>query len=124
MRGERFARRPLALEGFALNQPRRSLRRQFVLGRGGLGVLQLKLQLVEQALLAFGAHAVERAPQLFDLEFQIDDQRIGAGGGAAALIPLSFRSLSAGLALPTRCAFGPANATHSPWYRRMRGGEV
>jgi hypothetical protein len=49
--------------GRNLAQRRRALRRQFVLGRGSSGVLQLQLQLIEQALLAFGPDAVERTLQ-------------------------------------------------------------
>ena len=55
-----------------------AFRRQLVLGRVGLGVLQLHLQLVEKPLLAFRAHAIERAPKLFDLQPQSRNQRLGA----------------------------------------------
>ena len=89
--GERLSRRPLAFEGFDdLLGPRRLLGGQFVLGSGGLSVLQLQFQLVEQALLSFGAHAKERAFQLLDLELQIDDEGLGARSGATARIPFGF----------------------------------
>ncbi len=78
---ERLSDRPLALEGFDGGRERGALSRQLVLGRVGLRVLQLHFQLVEQSLLAFRAHAIERATQLFDLQPQPRDQRVGAGGG-------------------------------------------
>jgi hypothetical protein len=80
MLGERLSRWPLALEGFDdLEGSRRALRRQFVLGRVGLGVLQLHLQLVEQPLLAFRARAIERAPKLLDLQLGWRAVPLGCG---------------------------------------------
>ncbi len=58
---------------------RRLLRRQFVLGRRGLQLLELQLHLLEQPGLALRAAAVELAPQLLDLQLQMGDQRLGAG---------------------------------------------
>ena len=74
MVGEGLSRRPLALEGPDHRRRSRSLRRQFVLARVGLGILQLHFQLVEQSLLAFRAHAIERAAQLLDLQPEVSDQ--------------------------------------------------
>ena len=71
MLGKGLSRRPPALEGFDDGRGRRAFGREFVLGRVRLGVLQLHLQLVEKPLLALRAHAVERAPKLFDLQLQI-----------------------------------------------------
>src|ERR1700722_4103259 len=71
---ERLARRPPAFEGLDDGRGRRTLCRQFVFDRVGLNVLQLHLQLIEKPLLTFRAHAIKRAPQLFD-----GDQRLGAG---------------------------------------------
>jgi len=58
---KRLAGRPTALKRLDDRRRRGILGRQLVLGRVGLGVLQLHFQLVEQALLAFRTHAVERA---------------------------------------------------------------
>ena len=81
MLGKRLSRRPLAFEGFDCGRGRRAFRGQLVLGRVGLGVLQLHFQLIDESLLALRARAIERAPQLFDLQTQPRDQRLGAGGG-------------------------------------------
>jgi hypothetical protein len=78
--GERLARRLPTGE----RRDRRSLRgglfgRQFVLARRRLQFFQLQFQLVQQARLAFGAHAVEVAAQLLDLQLQIRDEDLVAG---------------------------------------------
>ena len=109
MRGERLSRRPPALEGRDYARRRCALRRQFVLGRGGFGVLQLQFQLFEQTLLALRAHAVERALQLLDLKLEMGDQRVGLGSAVAALVALGFR----------RQPCCPLGQDH-----RMRGGEI
>jgi hypothetical protein len=51
---------------------------ELVLGRRGLELLELQLELVEQTLLALGALAVELAPERLDLEPQMGDQRLAA----------------------------------------------
>ena len=53
---------------------------EVVLARGGLELLELELQLVEQARAALGPLPVERAPQLLDLEPERRDHRLGARG--------------------------------------------
>ena len=79
--GERLARRALALERLhRLRLRRRLLRRQLVLGRGGLELLQLQFHLLQEPRLALRAAAVECAPQLLDLQLEMRDQRIRAGG--------------------------------------------
>ena len=116
MLGERLSRRPFALEGFDDGRRRRALRRQLVLGRIRLGVLQLHLQLVDEPLLAFRAHAIERAPQLFDLQPQPRDQRLGARRGRVSMRKVGFRPRRARLALTPRRPLGED--------QRMRGGEA
>ena len=113
---ERLSRRPLALEGFDGGRGRGSFRRQFILGRVGLGVLQLHFQLVDEPLLAFRAHAIERATQLFDLQPQPRDQRVGAGGGRLGVGQVGFRLRRACLARQPRRSFGED--------QRMRGDEI
>ena len=109
MRWKRLSRRSPALEGRDYARRRCALRRQFVLGRGGFGVLQLQLQLFKQTLLALRAHAVERALQLLDLKLEMGDQRVGLGSGVAALVALGLR----------REPCCPLGQNH-----RMRGGEI
>jgi hypothetical protein len=80
MLGKGFARRSPALERLdRLRSRRRFLRCQFILGCGGLQVFQLQFHLFEKPRRAFRAAAVEFAPQLLDLEFQMGDQRFMAG---------------------------------------------
>ena len=103
---EWLSRRPLAFERFDYGRPRGALGRQLVLGRVGLGVLQLQLQLVEQPLGALRAHATEDATQLFDFELEISNQRVGARYGGPALIPIGFRLRCARFALDPRRPLG------------------
>ena len=95
---ERLADRPLALKGFDCGRGRSAFRRKFILGRVGLRILQLHLQLVDEPLLAFRARAIERATQLFDLQPQPRDQRVGAGCGRLAVGQVRFRLRRARLA--------------------------
>ena len=116
MLGERLARRPPALEGFDDGRRRGAFRRQLVLGRVGLGVLQLHLQLVEEPLLAFRARAIERAPQLLDLQPQPRDQRLGARRRRVSMRQIGFSLRRARFAFKPRRPLGEDH--------RMRGGEV
>jgi hypothetical protein len=72
-------RGPLALEG--LHRRGRAggclFRCELVLGGTGLQLLELQFQLVQKPGLALRAAAIERAPQLLDLQLQMGDQRIG-----------------------------------------------
>jgi hypothetical protein len=78
--GEGLARRPLSAEGRHLGRPgSRSLCRQLVLRRRGLEVFELQLELIEQPGTAFGALAELLAPELLDLQLQMDDQRLVVG---------------------------------------------
>ena len=76
--GERLAHRPAPFEpgDRRLRLRRSNLGQTFVLGGGSLHLLELQLELVEQALLALGALAVELAPKLLDLATQMRDQRL------------------------------------------------
>jgi hypothetical protein len=78
MFGEGLARRAPALEGphRGLRLRRGALGGELVLG-GGLELLQLQLELVEQPRLALGGRAVEGTPELLDLELLRGDQRLG-----------------------------------------------
>ena len=79
MIGERFARRPLALEGLdGLRPRRRLLGRQLIFGRRRLQLFELKLHLLQQPRLALRAAAVKLAAQLLDLELEMADQRFRA----------------------------------------------
>ena len=80
MLGEGLARRAAALEGAhrRLRLRRRLLGGELVLGGGGLELLELQLELVEQPRLALGPRAVEGALELLDLELQRGDHRLGA----------------------------------------------
>ena len=79
MRGEGLARRVPALEGphRRVRLCRGALGSEFVLGSGGLELLELQLELVEQPRLALGARAVEGTPELLDLELLRGYQRLG-----------------------------------------------
>jgi hypothetical protein len=116
MVGELLSNRPLALEGFDGGRGRGALRRQLVLDRVGLRVLQLHFQLVEQSLLAFRAHAVERATQLLDLQLQPRDRGDGAGGGRLGLDQIGFSLRRTRLARQPHRSFGED--------QRMRGDEI
>ena len=124
MVGEGFARRPLALEGFDDGRGRRALRRQLVLRRVGLGVLQLHLQLVDEPLLAFRARAIERAPQLFDLQPQPRDQRLGARRGRVSVGEVGFHPRRARLALAPRRPLGEDQPVSSGEVAGERFGHV
>ena len=61
MLGERLARGTLAGESCNARGPGdRNFGREFILGRRGFELLELQFQLVEQALSALGALAVQR----------------------------------------------------------------
>jgi hypothetical protein len=78
MFGERLADRLAPLEGAdrGLGLLRRRGGERLVLGGGGLHLLELEFELIEQPLLALGALAVEFSPELLDLELQMRDQRL------------------------------------------------
>ena len=103
---ERLARRPVAFEALDDGRGRRTLRCQFALDRVGLDVLQLHLQLIEKPLLAFRAHAIKRAPQLFDLKLQPCDQRLGAGRCCLSVCQIGFSARCPRLAFHPRRALG------------------
>ena len=92
MLGEGLARGAATLEG--LNRGRR-LRRLLcgdpVLGRRGLEVLELQLELVDEAGAALGALAILLAPQPGDLEPEVLDHRLGGGDDRPGLRQLRFR---------------------------------
>ena len=113
---ERLSRRSLAFEGFDQGRGRRAFRGQLVLGRVGLGVLQLHFQLIEESLLALRARAIERAPQLFDLQTQPRDQRVGAGGGCLSVNQIGCSACRTLFALKPR---GPLGED-----QRMGRGEI
>ena len=116
MLGERLARRPLALEGFDDGRGRGAFRRQLVLGRVDRDVLQLHLQLVDEPLSAFRARAIERAPQLFDLQPQPRDQCLGARRGRMSVRKVRFRLRRARFAVHPRRLLGED--------KRVRRGEI
>jgi hypothetical protein len=116
MLGKGLSRRPPAVEGCDDDRGRRAFGRELVLGRVGLGVLQLHLQLVEKPLLALRAHAVERAPKLFDLEPEIGDQRLGPRGCRVSVRQIGFRPCRPRFALKPRRPLGEDH--------RMGGGQV
>ena len=98
--GERLACRLPAGERL----DRRGLRgglfgRQFVLARRRLQLFQLQFQLVQQPRLAFGAHAVEVAAQLLDLQLQIGDEGLVAGGFRLGLGGIGLGSIRTRLGL-------------------------
>jgi hypothetical protein len=75
MLGEWLARRPPAGEGCHTGGLRcRPLCRQLVLGRRGLKVFQLQLELIEQAGTVLRALTELRPLQLLDLQLQMGDQ--------------------------------------------------
>ena len=113
---ERLSRRPPALEGFDDCRRRGAFRLQLVLGGVRLGVRQLHLQLVEKPLLTFRAHAIERAPKLFDLQSEPRNQRVGARRRRTSMRQIGFSPRRARFALKPR---GPFGEDH-----RVRGGEV
>jgi hypothetical protein len=87
MIGERFARRPLALErAYRLCDGRRLLGRQFVLSRSRLQIFELELHLIQQPRHALRARPVKLTPQFLDRQLEMDDQRFrvrvhGLGAG-------------------------------------------
>ncbi len=79
--GEGLARRTPACEGRHRGGPGRGLLgRQLVFGRRSFQLLELQLELVEQAGAAFGALAEAVAPQLLDVQLEVDDQGLVIGG--------------------------------------------
>ena len=81
MLGEWLARRALAGEGRDGRGPRhRLLGGQIILGGRGFEFLELQLQLIEQAGAALGALAEAVAPQLLDVQLEVDDQGLVIGG--------------------------------------------
>ena len=100
MVGERLARRLPAGERL----DRRGLRgglfgSQLVLARRRLQLFQLQFQLVQQPRLALGAHAVEVAAQLLDLQLQIGDEGLIAGGFRFGQGGIGFRGVRTCLGL-------------------------
>ena len=87
MRWEGLARRPLADEGGDIRGPRGGqLGRDLVFGRGALQLLEAELHLIEQLYGALRALAMERTPQLGDLQLLVRDDGLvirgfGAGHG-------------------------------------------
>ncbi len=78
---ERLARWPPASERLDCRGLRGCLfGGELVLARARLQLLELQLQLVEQARLALRALAVDLAPQLLDHQFQGGDDRLGVRG--------------------------------------------
>jgi hypothetical protein len=78
MVGKGLARRPLAGQRRrSADLGRRQQRRHLVLDGGGFQFFQLKLQLVEQPGLAFGALPEQLPAQLRDLQLQLRDHRRG-----------------------------------------------
>jgi hypothetical protein len=116
MLGERLARRPPALEGLDDGRGHRAFGCELVLGRVRLGVLELHLQLGEKPLLALGAHAMERATKLLDLEPEMGDQRLGAPGGRVGARQIGFNPRRPRFALLARSPLGEDH--------RVGGGEV
>ena len=81
MRRERLACGTTTLRGGRNPRPRRGpLGGELVVARGGLELLELKLELVEQPCPALGPPPVERPPELLDLEPEGGDHRLGAQG--------------------------------------------
>jgi hypothetical protein len=72
---------------------------QLVLACRRLQLLQLQFHLVEPPRLAFGAHAVEVAAQLLDLQLQIRDERLIAGGFRLGLGGIGLRGVRTCLGL-------------------------
>ena len=109
MRGERLAGRPAPREPLDLRGLRRLLRRllrrQLVLRRARLELVELEFELVEQTLLALRARAEELPPQLLDRQLQEGDlgfrvrhlrrrdgsPRLGLGRLGLGLRSLGFR---------------------------------
>ena len=78
MLGKGLARRPLAGEGGDARRLRRCrFGGKLVLAGARLQLLELQLELIEQAPAALGAGAVLHAPELGDLQLQMRDQRLG-----------------------------------------------
>jgi hypothetical protein len=98
MLGKGLARWAATLEG--LNRGRcfrRLLRGDPVLGRRGLEVLELQLELVNEPGAALGALAILLAPQSGDLEPEVLDHRLGGGHDRPGLRQLHFRGRRTGL---------------------------
>lgn len=91
MLGERLLDWSPALErGNARRLGGGGLGRELVLAGVGLKILELQLQLLEQAATALGAGAVLLAPELGDLQLEVRDHRLGRalprrGGGQPRL---------------------------------------
>ena len=73
MLGERLANWPPALERCDAGGGHGHLGSQVVLAGIGLEILELELQLIEQAVGALGARAVLLAPELGDLQLEVGD---------------------------------------------------
>src|SRR6202035_3178096 len=93
MSRERFAGRPLALEGFYGLRPRcRLLGRQLVFRRRRLQLFERKLHLLQEPRFALRASTVKLATQLLDLQLVIGDQR----GFRTGIRELGFRLETSG----------------------------
>ena len=92
---ERLLRGTLADEGLHDRRLRRGLfGRQFVLGRGRLGVLELHLQLVEETRLLLRTRSIELTLELLDLQRQMRDQRLGVRGLRPSVGHFGLRQIS------------------------------
>jgi len=95
-----LARRALAGEGrHRGGSGRRRLGLQLVLAGRRLQLLELELQLIQQARLALGARAVQFRAQLLDLKLQAGDQGVGVGGHRPGPGRLGFRRIRSRLGL-------------------------
>ncbi len=56
------------------------LRRQLILGGACFQVFQLQFELLQEPAFTLGTAAIKRTPQLLDLQSEMGDQRIRAGG--------------------------------------------
>src|ERR1700685_3298565 len=113
---ERVACRPPTFEGLDDGRGRCTLWFECALDGAGFTVLKRHLKLIEKPLLTFRAHAIKRAPQLFDLKPQPCDQRLGAGPCCLSVTQSGFS------ARRTRLAFHPRGALGED--QRMRGGQI
>ena len=131
MLGERPAGRSFALKrSYSLRLRCRLLGRQFVFGRGRFQLFELELHLLQQSRLALRAMAVQRSPQLLDLELEMTDQcfgarqiRLGVGRFGARIneLRLGSNKPALGLERARRARQGAAHARQPDRWEAIRG---